>query len=533
MSIVRRHTGLSAAVLVVGLVAACSFASAETARLKTDSGVVVGEIQGEIASFKGIPYAAPPVGKLRWAPTKAAAPWSAPRKAEAFGPICPQALNPNGAPNAGGAVGPASEDCLYLNIWTPKSAGAAGPKAPVMVWLHGGGNTTGAGSLGAYDGSAFARDGVILVTLNYRLGALGFFAHRAITAAAKPDEALINYGIMDQIAALKWVRRNIGAFGGDPSNVTLFGESAGGQDTLTLMTAPGAEGLFAKAIVESGGGWSRPASLAKREAQGEALAIKAGAPEGATLEQLRALPADAFSALPPYEAGPGVDGRLLKQSVAQAFAEGHFAHVPLIIGSNNFEASLLNTLKVPPAAALAMAPEAVKAAYADLPDDLSKARAMFTDSVMGAPARWIAGQASDGPSWLYHFSYVVDAQRGRTPGAGHASEIPFVFASWDHLGAVGQGIKPTENDLAVTAQIHGCWVNFATQGVPICPGAPGWSPYTGLYDTTMVFNRTASPQTHFRTKAYAAQQAATLPTLELPIAPPEQDGMVVSSDKSN
>ena len=512
----------SASLLVAGLIGTVSAALADTPGVKIDSGVLVGQTVDGVASFRGVPYAAAPVGALRWAPPMDPSHWSTPRKADAFGPICPQALNPNGAPNAGGAVGPASEDCLFLNVWAPKSTQAPDGKAPVMVWLHGGGNTAGAGSLGAYDGSAFARDGIVLVTLNYRLGALGFFAHRAITGAAKPDEPLINYGIMDQIAALKWVKRNIAAFGGDPANVTLFGESAGGQDTLTLMTAPAAEGLFAKAIVESGGGWSPPAPLAKREAQGEALAVKAGAPPSATLEQLRALPAEAFSALPSYEAGPSVDGRLLRQSIAQAFAEGRFAHVPLIIGSNSFEASLLNTLKIPPAAALAMAPASLKAAYAELPDDLSKARAMFTDSVMGAPARWIAGQAVDGPSWLYHFSYVVDAQRDHIPGAGHASEIPFVFASWDHLGALGQGIKPTAGDLAVTAQIHGCWVTFARNGVPDCPGAPGWPSYGNRHDILMRFDRSATTQTGFRQPQYSAQQAVVLPTFDLPKVAPEQ-----------
>jgi para-nitrobenzyl esterase len=248
-------------------------------------------------------------------------------------------------------VGPASEDCLFLNVWAPGAAAGAGAKAtekaPVLVWLHGGGDTTGAGSLGAYDGSAFARDGVILVTLNYRLGPLGFFAHPAITRAAKPDEPLANYGLMDQIAALQWVKRNIASFGGDPANVTLFGESAGGDDTLALMATPSASGLFAKAIVESGGGWGPPETLSKQEAVGEALAAKAGAPAGATLEQLRKIPADALASLP-YRAGPTVDGRLLKESVSQAFAVGHNIHVPLIIGSNTYEASLLESLKIPP-----------------------------------------------------------------------------------------------------------------------------------------------------------------------------------------
>ncbi|MEP6968457.1 MAG: carboxylesterase family protein, partial [Pseudomonadota bacterium] len=379
----------------------------------------------------------------------------------------------------------------------------------------GGGNSAGAGSLGAYDGSAFVRDGVILVTLNYRLGPLGFFAHPSLTKAAQPDEPLVAYGIMDQIAALQWVKRNIAAFGGDPGNVTLFGESAGGGDTLALMSAPSATGLFARAIVESGGGWTPPVTLAAGEAQGEAAAIKAGAPAGASVEQLRALPVEALVALPPTLGGIAVDGRLFKESPAQAFAAGRVAGVPLMIGSNGFEASLMKTFKVPPAGVLAMAPPALKAAYGDLPGDQAKAEALFTDAFMGAPAHWVAGKASGGPSWLYHFAYVVDVERPTSRGAGHATEIPFVFESWDTLGVVGRGIKPTPNDLAVTRLVHSCWVSFAKTGVPACTGASAWPAFTPARDTLIDFDAAATLKTGFRKAQYQAQEAAVLPTLGL------------------
>ena len=503
---------------------AAHFAAAEPVRVTIDSGVLLGDAHGDVAAFKGIPYAAPPVGELRWAPPQRPASWRGARPATAFGAICPQPLKANGAPNEGGAVGPASEDCLFVNLWAPRTAVRAGAnskdKAPVMVWLHGGGNTTGAGSLGAYDGSAFARDGVILVTINYRLGALGFFAHPAITQAARPDEPLVNYGLMDQIAALQWVKRNIAAFGGDPANVTLFGESAGGEDTLTLMTAPAASDLFTKAIVESGGGWDPAATLAQREAAGEALAGKAGAPAHATLEQLRHLPAEALASLP-YEARTAVEGRLLKESVSQAFAVGHNSHVPLIIGSNTYEASLLETLKIPPAAILGVAPAALKAAYADLPSDGSRAQAMFTDAFMGAPAQWIAtaeaaNSPDDKPAFLYNFAYVAGALRAHVPGAGHASEIPFVFASWDAMGPEGQGLKPSPDDLRITRLVHSCWVAFAKTDLPQCVGAPAWPPYTDRYDTLMQFDSNPVLRTHYRRAQYAAQQRAVLPTLDLP-----------------
>ncbi len=479
----------------------------------TQSGKVVGERTGEAAIFKGIPYAAPPVGKLRWAPPAPPAPWTAPRDATAFGPICPQPINADGTPNSGGATGATSEDCLFLNVWTPSISG----KAPVMVWLHGGGNTTGAGSLGAYDGSAFVRDGVVLVSINYRLGALGFFAHPALTKAAAPDEPLATYGLMDQVAALKWVKRNIAAFGGDPANVTVFGESAGGIDIITLLTANSARGLLAKAIVESGAGWAPPATLAKRESQGEAAAIKAGAPAGATLEQLRALPANAFTGINLGQGDIVVDGRFLKESPSQAFAAGRFAHVPLIIGSNSWEASLMRSFKVPPALALAQAPAALRTAYADVTPDEARAQAIFTDGVMGAPAHWIAGRAAaaGGPAWLYHFAYVDEAERATLPGAGHATEIPYVFASWEHLGAVGRGIKPTPADLAMTAKIHSCWVAFAKTSVPTCDGGPAWPAFTAANDSLLDFDVQTSLQTHFRRDHYEAQAASVLPTLAL------------------
>jgi para-nitrobenzyl esterase len=499
---------LSGAVLLLGSPAHCA-----PVKAKIDSGVLVGTDTAGVLTFKGIPYAAAPVGALRWAPTQRPAPWFGERAADTFGEICPQPSRPDRAPNEGGAIGPGAEDCLFLNVWAPKGA----RKAPVMVWLHGGGNAFGAGSLGVYDGSAFVRDGVILVTMNYRLGALGFFAHPALTKAAPPDEPLEHYGIMDQIAALEWVRRNIAAFGGDPANVTVFGESAGGEDILTLMATPLAQGLFAKAIVESGGGWSPPKTLAAAEASGEALALKAGAPAGASIDQLRALPAQALVSVPQGGGGFGfvVDGRLLTETPAQAFAAGHYAHVPLIIGSNSYEASLIKTFKMPVAAVLAMTPEAVKPAYAELKTDEDKADAMFTDAFMGAPARWIAGQTPRGPAWLYHFSYVAEAMRPMLKGTPHAFELPFVFDSWDHLGAVALGLKPAAADLTVTRLVHACWITFARTGTPTCAGGPAWPAYSTNADTLIDFDTTTTLRPHFRKAQYDALEAATLPTLRL------------------
>jgi para-nitrobenzyl esterase len=485
---------------------------AAPATVVIDSGGLAGAVSGGVVSYKGVPFAAPPVGELRWASPRDPPAWRQPREASVYGPACPQPMNADGSPNLGGASGVTSEDCLYLNVWAPVGARTA----PVMVWLHGGGNTEGAGSLGAYDGSAFARDGVTLVTLNYRLGALGFFAHPALTRAAGRDEPLVGYGILDQIAALKWVKRNIAAFGGDPDNVTLFGESAGGIDTLVLMASPLARGLFAKAIVESGAGWAPPKTLAKAEAQGQALALKAGAPANATVEQLRALPVMAFTKADEREDfAPAVDGRLLTRSVSQTFAAGAAAPVPLVIGTNSYEASLMDSLKLPPAAVLAFAPASVKAAYGDEPDDASRAAEIFTDGFMGAPARWIAGRASAGPSYLYHFAYVPDSRRGHVRGAGHDTEIPFVFDSWSTLGVLGAGLSPSDQDRRITALVHGCWVAFAKTSRPACPGAPAWPAYDSVSDSLLEIDSQTAVRSHFRKARYDAQEAATLPGLQL------------------
>ncbi len=477
-------------------------AAAAPVKASLDTGVIVGEAQGGVSAFKGVPFAAPPTGALRWRPPAPIAPWSTERPALAYGPACPQPTFPT-HPNGGGYRGATSEDCLTVNVFAPTHA----RRAPVMVWIYGGGNVYGANSLSSYDGSAFARDGVILVSVNYRLGALGFFAHPALTQAAAPGEPLANYALMDQIAALKWVKRNIAAFGGDPSNVTLFGESAGGIDTLALMATPAARGLFAKAIVESGAGWDKPVTLAAAEADGQALAAKL-APAGASLEALRALPADKIVA-EEGRYGPIVDGRLMVEGTTEAFAKGHAVDVPLIIGSNSFEASLLPALHIPPEDYVAVQPETLKAAYAELPNVKAEANAMFTDGAMGGPARWIAGKESGGaPAWLYYFSFRRAVYRDYLPGAPHASEIPFVFDSWDTLDPKLSRGPATPEDRAVTKVMHACWVAFAKTSAPECPTLQPWPAYMPAGDQLMEFGDTIQVRTHLRKPELDAQEAA-------------------------
>ena len=474
---------------------------------RTESGVVTGASIGPASVFRAIPYAAPPVGPLRWKPPAPAAAWTGARAATEPGPACPQRTTP-GVPNLGGYFGPTSEDCLTLDVTAPKAAA----RAPVMVWVFGGGNIAGATNLPSYDAVNFARDGVILVAMNYRLGTLGFFAHPALTAEAPKDQPLVSYGLMDQIAALEWVKRNIAAFGGDPANVTVFGESAGGEDVLQLLATPAARGLFRRAIVQSGGGWDAPAGLAKAEADGAALATQLGLPgAAASAAQLRGLPVDRLIAAA-RGVGPAIDGRMVKEGAASAFANGRQAPVPLIIGSDSNEASLMRAFGLTPAAVVARASPASRAAYQpDAASDDALARELFNDRAMGAPARWIAAKASaKAPVWLYYFSYVPERQRGIRPGTNHASEIPFVFDSLDAVPGRTPLITPSER--AEAALAHACWVSFARLGRPNCGAGRPWPAYSPTTDQLLEFGDPPAVRTHFRKAQLDAEEAEAAPS---------------------
>jgi para-nitrobenzyl esterase len=488
---------------VAALIAGAAHAQAVT--VKIDSGPVVG-VAGEKANvFRNIPFAAPPVGPLRWAPPQPVKPWTAPRPAAEAGPSCPQPMNADDTPNSGGANGPISEDCLQLNVYAPPHAKGA----PVMVWIHGGGHRTGAGWI--YGGENFARDGVVAVTINYRLGALGYFAHPALTKAAKPGDPVGNYGLMDQIAALKWVQRNIAAFGGDPKNVTVFGESAGGMSTLALLATPAAKGLYSKAIVESGAGWFAPKTLAAKEAEGAAALQKAGI-TAATAEELRALPVEK---LVPVNADyqPLTDGKLMTETASQALADGRFADVPLIIGSNSGEDSLMGPRPASPQV-VAMIPAAARTIYKDeaAAGDDTLARAIFTDRIMGGPARWVAAKASSGqPAYLYYFSYVGSRFPPSKTRASHADEIQY---AWEYWGRRTPMSMVSAKDQAVAGLMHACWVSFAKTGVPKC-GTEAWPAYTPAGDQLMEFGAESGVRTHLRKAQLDAQEAVTLPTLAL------------------
>ena len=417
--------------------------SAEPARVRVHSGVLLGTVENGVAVFKGVPYAAPPVAALRWSLPRPVAPWSGDLPANEFGSSCMQDEPPHNVP-AGSPALQLSEDCLTLNVWSPQAA----KKAPVMVWIHGGGNVNGSAADVYYDGAAFARDGIVLVSFNYRLGTLGF----------QPHNGEANFGLWDQVAVLRWVHDNVAAFGGDPANVTLFGVSAGGQDTLVLMTAAAARGLFQKAMVESGGGgWGPPPTLA------EAAANHDG------------------------DWGPTVDGHLLKEPPLEAFAAGRAARIPLVIGTNSEEGSLLG----PDARTAGLFPKVsdddlsrlARIYGSQASSDAALARLEFRDGYFAGEARWIAAKLASTrtPVYLYRFEYVLAALQLRRAGAHHGSEVPFVF---DHLPPVR---RVDDNDTRLVHALHDCWVAFARTGKPACAEAPAW-PQFGQDEQWMVFD---------------------------------------------
>ena len=468
-----------------GLAAAAALLAAGGARAgdtaKVAQGELHGQVTGTVASFKGVPFAAPPTGPLRWRPPAPKGPWGGVREATAYGPACMQM----GQARSGGTQNQ-SEDCLYLNVWTPADF-KPGQKRPVMVWIHGGAFIQGSGGGPIYDGTHFAQKGVVLVTVNYRLGRLGFFAHPALTAE-NPKGPIGNYGIMDNIAALKWVQANISAFGGDPKNVTMFGESAGGILVNFLMTAPDARGLFAKAISESGFGRSQGVPIRGEAARtgekigttfAQSLGIKGSGLEA--VQALRSLTAQQLSAGVSGLGDPGipspmVDGVVIPEPPPAAFAAGREAKVPYIAGGNSWEASLFPQTRDNPEQTLARTGAARPKVMAIYGSDPAKAAMdLTTETTVIEPDRYLARlHAKNGQkAWTYYFSYVPAAQRAATPGAGHGSEIIYAFENVPAAPmTIGNRTIPaaTPEDKAISSRMEAYWVAFAKSSDP---GAAG------------------------------------------------------------
>lgn len=427
--------------------------SANKVKVKIDSGVLVGEASNGVNSFKGIPFAKPPVGELRWMPPQQPEKWSGERDATAFRLACSQPTNIDGkTPNGGGVVGETSEDCLYLNVTAPDKA----KKAPVMVWLYGGASFLGSGALGSYNAPSFSENGVVIVTTNYRLGPLGYFAHPAVTKNAKKDDLIANYALMDAVATLEWVQKNIEQFGGDPENVTVFGQSAGGFMVVNLLGIPSAKGLFAKAGIQSGSALRPAMTLEAGEKAASNWATKMGLDGAkATLEELRAIPVEKFASQneTARSLGSPVDGVFKTKSTKQAFEDGTANYVPLIVGSNNGERGF------------------------------NGARAVAT------------AMSKKSPAFLYQFAYVPEWRKEEQHrGAPHSAELVYVFDSWDTTSLKADGVQAI--DRTVADRVHSCWVAFAKAPVGTktlqCADNFSWPMFTESGDDVAKFETTPS-----------------------------------------
>ncbi len=454
----------------------------------TGGGRLAGRVDAGIASFKGIPYAAPPVGSLRWRPPQPAEPWSGLRDAGQVGPICVQPPS-NGDPGVGPL--PMSEDCLTLNVWTP--AERAEPR-PVMVWIHGGGFNNGSGTAALYDGTNLATRGVVVVTINYRLGRLGFFDHPALAADRAPREPGGAYGMMDIVAALAWVRDNAAVFGGDPGNVTVFGESAGAAAVTRLMISPGARGLFHRAIVQSGLGrdsgvpLDRPTAIGGPSLQDRGVAFAQTVGAG-TAAELRALPAEALlRPAPNFYGGDNlvIDDHLVTEDVEAAFAGGREAPVPLLIGTNSAEFWWMRPSEISPYGAIddALTSKERVDLYAVYGGEGGYRAHVASDLAFNEPARHLARlHARYGhPTYLYRFDVVPDSNPEPSGGATHASERPYVF---DNLHTVG---RPTgARDQRAAEAMAGYWTTFATTGDPNGEQRPAWPEFGAERDRLLEF----------------------------------------------
>jgi para-nitrobenzyl esterase len=515
----------AAALVLLSPLAACVNPSGEV----SDAALIVtpqGPVQGvttdtpQIFNFKGLPFAAAPVGDLRWAPPESAPRWTETRVADKFGNRCMQADNVEGGfferlidghglnaikttlikrAVAAEPPSPMSEDCLYLNVRTGNLNGAT--KQPVMVWIHGGGHQFGSGDFSYYQSNGLVEKDVVLVTINYRLGVFGYMAHPALSEA-DPNGVSGNYGSLDQIAALDWVQENIAAYGGDPDNVTIFGESAGGWSVTEMMASPLAAGKFHKAIAQSGAstyhlgqmegnglGWPSGYMMGEKVAKSVGL-------DAPTADALRAVPAETIMANLPEKSDESFhhirDGYVFPKNVGHAFRDGEINAVPFLTGYNSDEGTLFFPDDPQPSVwepdMPQGGPEMIAALNTHYPgqgetlaqlydlntDFVAGGTQMMGDEIFGVNVRYAAraNAAKGAPSYLYHFSRTPPSKK-QTLGAFHAAEIPFVFDSNETI------LGLSDDDIELTNIMVSAWTNFAKTGNPNGEGIPNWPEYTG------------------------------------------------------
>jgi para-nitrobenzyl esterase len=524
MKPLQRILAFGAAAACAAVLASCAgqpAASASGAPLvNAPAGKVEGVTEGSLRVFKGIPYAAPPVGPARWKAPAPMARWSQTKIAKDFGAPCVQPT-PRGQSIYSSDIGQSSEDCLTLNIWTPANAS----KAPVFVWIHGGSLVSGSSRESLYDGTRMAQRGVIVVSINYRLGVLGYLAHPELSAESK--EGLSgNYGLLDQIEALRWVKANISAFGGDPGNVTIAGESAGGLSVLYLLTSPPARGLFAKAISESG--YLPSTQALKTKAYGALSAEESGAGlqtrlKAASLADLRAMDAQkltddaARSGFSPFGA---IDGKVLRGQLIDVFDKGEQAHVPLLIGFNQGEIRSLQTLAPPqPQGGAAEYETIIRERYVDLADEFLRLypSTNLHESLYAATRdafyAWTAERtalkqtAAGAPAYLYEWDHGYPAADAANLHAHHASELPYVFANPDRTPALWPKIPDTAGEKRMADAMIGYWTSFAKTGRPQAAGEPDWPQY-GKAGAYMLFSDIPRASDKLMPGMYALQEAS-------------------------
>lgn len=479
--------------LCISLMSCCVWAQRRGPIVQLKSGRIEGVSHNHVDRFLGIPYARAPIGLLRWQRPLSAIPWQGIRQAFSFGPSCMQ--NPSKGDMAP-SIDKFSEDCLTVNVWRPRHFAAP---LPVMVWIHGGGFVNGGSSSAVYSGAGFARSGVILVSFNYRLGRFGFFAHPSLNGNLFRG----NYGFMDQIKALRWVQDNIMSFGGDPNNVTVFGESAGGYSVNMLLTSHYSRNLFNKAIIESGNGrynitphmsWKKASRIGTNFAKQHGI-IGQGSQ---ALTKLRALSAqqilagiDLSNFQSPKElySGPMMDGRVMSESPQQSYRSGDYMHIPVMIGANAMDLGFVEGHPKTRSAVFkqyGMDPLAANQAYSESLSVSALSYRIAMQKLMIEPARFVAKALSAHHSavWEYRFGYVAKDKQDKWPGAIHTSEIPYVF---DTLNAAYPKAV-TASDQQMAALMHQYWVNFAKTGNPNGSGLPRWPQYHRQQDQLFWFS---------------------------------------------